>query len=134
MVGGGVVMVAALAWLAFGRGSSNGDSAAALAARCSFPACRAAKDPGLARGYEGEGYARPQLGVPSTATGSDRLLLSFWVCRVSTGACPEARFSHSDDGGTTFSTPVRINDQSVGINRTPSAAVQAPDGTLFITL
>lgn len=57
MVGGGVVLVAALLFVAFGRSSKKSDSSAAVAARCSFPACRASADPGLGRGYEGESVA-----------------------------------------------------------------------------
>jgi len=57
MVAGGVLLAAAVLWVVFGRTSKKTDTAAALANRCAFPACRAAANPGQARGYEGPSVA-----------------------------------------------------------------------------
>src|SRR5436853_6057385 len=51
MIGGGVVLLAALGFVLFGRDKKV--DTATLANRCAFPACRAAFDPGGGRGYEG---------------------------------------------------------------------------------
>lgn len=56
MAGGGVVLLVALLYFAFGRDSKTSDTASE-ATRCAFPACRAANDPGLGRGYEGQSVA-----------------------------------------------------------------------------
>lgn len=58
MIGGGILLLMAVAYVATGGlDSDDGDDERALAARCAFPACRAAEDPGLARGYEGPSVA-----------------------------------------------------------------------------
>ncbi|MGH9277178.1 MAG: sialidase family protein [Acidimicrobiales bacterium] len=58
MIAGGLLAVGALAYVLFFRDTGpKVDSAATLAARCAFPACRAAFDPGLGRGYEGPSVA-----------------------------------------------------------------------------
>lgn len=55
MVGGGVVLLAALGFVLFGRDKKA--TTTSLATRCAFPACRAAYDPGGGRGYEGPSVA-----------------------------------------------------------------------------
>ena len=58
MIGGGVLLLMAVVYvLTGGLDKDEGDDEEALAARCAFPACRAAEDPGLARGYEGPSVA-----------------------------------------------------------------------------
>lgn len=58
MVGGGILVLMAVAYVATGAlDKDDGDDEQALAARCAFPACRAAEDPRLARGYEGPSVA-----------------------------------------------------------------------------
>jgi hypothetical protein len=56
MVGGGVALAVAL-FVFLGRDGDEVDEQAALANRCAFPACRAAANPGQARGYEGQSVA-----------------------------------------------------------------------------
>src|SRR5438105_2612020 len=55
MIGGGVVLLAALGFVIFRPEKKV--SGQSLANRCAFPACRAAFDPGGGRGYEGPSIA-----------------------------------------------------------------------------
>jgi len=55
MIGGGVVLLAALGFVIFRPEKKV--TAQSLANRCAFPACRAAFDPGGGRGYEGPSVA-----------------------------------------------------------------------------
>lgn len=57
MITGGALAVVSLAYVVFFRGSGSTDRNADLESRCAFPACRAASDPGLGRGYEGPSVA-----------------------------------------------------------------------------
>src|SRR5438270_6177361 len=58
LMGAGVLLaVVAVIYVVFGRDTKKTDSAATLANRCAFPACKAAFDPGQARGYEGPSVA-----------------------------------------------------------------------------
>jgi hypothetical protein len=57
MVGGGIVLVVAVAWFAVGGKSKKTNTGAALANRCAYPECRAAFNPGQGRGYEGPSVA-----------------------------------------------------------------------------
>jgi hypothetical protein len=79
-------------------------------------------------------YARPLLSVAPTAPGGkDRVLITFWQCRP-TGQgtrCDTALLVRSDDGAGSFTQPITINDPPAG--QTPSAALQTPDGTVFVT-
>lgn len=76
-------------------------------------------------------YARPQMSVVAGPAGKDRILLSFWVCRQLGRFCDGASFARSDDGGATFTAPVRV--QSGEFGQSPSEPLQAPDGTIYMT-
>jgi hypothetical protein len=78
---------------------------------------------------ENVGFARPQMSVATGPGGRDRVMVSFWQCEEQ--RCPQALFIRSDDGGTTFTSPIVINDPPAG--QIPSAPVQAPDGTVYVT-
>jgi hypothetical protein len=57
MAAGGVLLAAAVLWVVFGGKEKKVDPTVSLANRCAFPACRAAANPGQARGYEGPSVA-----------------------------------------------------------------------------
>lgn len=57
MAGGGLLLLMAIVYVATGGLDRDGNAEDDLAARCAFPACRAAEDPGLGRGYEGPSVA-----------------------------------------------------------------------------
>ena len=78
---------------------------------------------------ENVAFARPQLSAAAGPAGRDRVMISLWHCRDR--ACEQAMFVRSDDGGTTFSAPVVLNDPPAG--QIPSAPVQAADGTIYAT-
>ena len=76
-------------------------------------------------------FARPLMSVVAGPNGADRVLLSFWQCRQRGSFCDTALFARSDDGGTTFTPPIVINDPPAG--QSPSEPLQTPDGTIYIT-
>jgi hypothetical protein len=76
-------------------------------------------------------YGRPQMSVAAGPGGRDRVLISSWLCRERGRFCDQAMFTRSDDGGDTFSAPTIFNDPPAG--QTPSAPLQATDGTIYST-
>ncbi len=134
MVGGGILLLMAVVYVATGGLSkdSSGDDAAALEARCAFPACRAAADPGLARGYEGASIAVD----PKDA---DHMVIV--DAKMTAGHCTwHTTFDRGKewvDG--VFQEPegysgCRINGFAGGhVPSTPSAVDFAPSGKVFAT-
>ena len=79
---------------------------------------------------ENLGFARPQLAAAAGPGGRDRVMITFWQCRDGS-FCDQALFVRSDDAGVTFTSPITVNDPPAG--QIPSAPVQAPDGTVYVT-
>jgi hypothetical protein len=80
------------------------------------------------------GLGRPLMTVAAGPSGQDALLLSFWLCRPAqpTGTqCDVALFARSDDGGSTFSDAVVMNDPPAGQN--PSQPAVDADGIVYHT-
>lgn len=73
-------------------------------------------------------YLRPSMTVTAGPSGTDRILLSFWVCDGQ--RCTVARFSQSTDGGETFSPPATVNDD-IGAN-SPSQPALGSDGSVHV--
>ena len=73
-------------------------------------------------------YVRPQLTVSTDQNGVDRLLVTVWGCAP--GRCAQAYFYRSDDAGKTFTPPVLVTPDG---GNSPSAAVLADDGTVYVT-
>jgi hypothetical protein len=73
-------------------------------------------------------YVEPQLTVSTDPNGVDRLLVTTWGCAP--GRCTQGFFFRSDDGGATFTPPVLVTPDG---GNSPSAAVLAPDGTVYMT-
>lgn len=73
-------------------------------------------------------YVRPQLTVSTDPAGVDRLLVTVWGCAP--GRCTQGYFFRSDDAGKTFTAPVLVTPEG---GNSPSAAVLADDGTVYMT-
>ncbi|MGI8684698.1 MAG: sialidase family protein [Acidimicrobiales bacterium] len=73
-------------------------------------------------------YVRPQLTVSTDPAGVDRLLVTVWGCGP--GRCTQGYFYRSDDAGKTFTAPVLVTPEG---GNSPSAAILAEDGTVYMT-
>lgn len=80
------------------------------------------------------GLGRPLLTVVPGSAGKDTLLLSSWTCHpgVPSGTqCDGVVFAKSDDGGSTYTDPVAVNDPPAGQNASQPAVDR--EGTIYVT-
>jgi hypothetical protein len=80
------------------------------------------------------GLGRPLMTVVPGTGGRDAIYLSSWTCRPGVPAgtqCDSILFSKSEDGGTTYTDPVVVNDPPAGQNSSQPAVDK--DGVIYIT-
>jgi hypothetical protein len=80
------------------------------------------------------GLGRPLMTVVPGTGGRDTIYLSSWTCRPGVPAgtqCDSILFSKSEDGGTTYTDPVVVNDPPAGQNSSQPAVDK--DGVIYIT-
>lgn len=79
-------------------------------------------------------WVRPHVVAVPGPGGRDQLLLSMWECKPDPSTaqrfCDGGRFSRSDDGGDTFTTPALVMPPPGG--NSPSQAAKGKDGAIYM--